>query len=393
MENEVKTNNYHCYILPWLNLKEEIHIGAVTFKRFDPKNLDDGSNQELIESLKKSLEHFVKWNGKPTDQAVVCFYKNQWIYDQNFRGKQNIREAVDILTFLVISRLNVLCFCGNEYMGQPASAEKFKLATVPVLKDANTNHEVFNKAGVVTICSDVDKFYFDLEPTKHGYRELTKNQYNSELLELFKHLIASARNEEVEKIFRAVTWFRYSQTESTEIDPFSCILMKMTAFEILLNLPDRDTRFKFMEHIDKDYVNKASNDNPLENFIMEKRTIKRGQSETRFNQSKLAWWAYDIYGLRSRIVHGEHLESKDMKRDDQKYNELIIADIVFSWLVTEKLMRLYCPIIDENDIKKMIERSFYEISLRNLFFDAFKKAGWIVRNKEADQPGPYPEIQ
>lgn len=371
----------HSYILPWLNLKEEITIGSVTFKPFDPKNLVEGSNQELIESLHKSMEHFVMQNGKSTDQAAVCFYQNQWIFDQDFQGKQSIREAVDILTFLVISRLNALCFCGNEYMGQPPSSEKFKLATIPVSKDADKKVKAFNKAGVLNICSDVDKFYFDLEPTKHGYRELTTNQYSSKLLELFKHLIDSPRNEEIERIFRSLVWFRYSQTESTEVDPFSCILMKMTAFEILLDLPNRDARLTFMENIDKNYVEIVSKEDPLYEFIQEKREIQRRQCGTTTSdertQSKLAWWAYDFYKLRSRIVHGDHLESKDMKRDDQKYNDLIIADIVFSWLVTEILMKLYSLKTDENDEKTMIEKSFNNISLRELFFDAFERAVWI----------------
>jgi len=367
MENKnVESDISHCYILPWLNIEEDIRIGDVTFKQADPKKLDDGSNNEIIGSLAKSMEHFVKCNGNSTDQAALCFYKDQWLFQKDFQGMQNIRDAVDILSFLVISRLNILCFNGNFYLGQPPSSEKFKLATIPLFIEGNKKPKVFYKAGVKTILLDTGKHYFDLEPTKHGYQELTEKQYDSKLLELFNHLISLPRNEEIERILRSLMWFRYSHTESDEVDPFSCILMKMTAFEILLDLPDRDARLTFMESIDNNYVEIFKNELSFFEFVKENREIQRRQVGTTVNenknQSKLAWWAYDFYKLRSRIVHGDHLESKDQKRDDQEYNELIMADLVFSWLVSEKLQQL-------------VEKC--DSLTRHIFFDAFEKAGWL----------------
>jgi hypothetical protein len=102
-----------------------------------------------------------------------------------------------------------------------------------------------------------------------------------------------------------------------------------TAFEILLDFPEHQKSVYFANQIE----NKLKKDES----ISELRTHKNKQH----TYTKAAWWAYDFYQLRNKIVHGGQFKPEDGSYKGWiNYN--IVADLVFWELIVKELYENNC---------------------------------------------------
>jgi hypothetical protein len=153
---------------------------------------------------------------------------------------------------------------------------------------------------------------------------------NEELLGAFNLLFNDNSNLELrERIFRSLEWFKFAHTEGNNVSDASRLVMMSTAFEILLDFPEQQKSIYFADQIE----NKLKKDKS----IFETRTHKSKQ----YTYTKSAWWAYDFYQLRNKIVHGGQFTPKDGLYKDW-INYCIVADLVFWELVIRELFKNGC---------------------------------------------------
>jgi hypothetical protein len=144
-----------------------------------------------------------------------------------------------------------------------------------------------------------------------------------------------------QRLFRAFEWFRFAHTESTAVSWVHKVVMMVTAFEILLQFPERGQTAYFAEQIEKRCR--------LKDSYTAKRTDAKG---VEWEASLAAWWARDFYDLRSKIVHGDPIEYKALQFKDW-ITHLIVADLVMLELVQRQLYEHHC--IDE-DLRRRLEQ-------------------------------------
>jgi hypothetical protein len=128
----------------------------------------------------------------------------------------------------------------------------------------------------------VESSFFPFKPT-----ELTNTLANS--LELRE------RNISIKRIFRSLELLYHTITFSDMLTNEHRLLTLLMSFEVLLDFQNKN---EFVESIQQ-YID---DHNP----ILSEREIYIKRNEKKTVQWPLTcWWAYDLYNLRSEIIHGE----------------------------------------------------------------------------------------
>jgi hypothetical protein len=159
---------------------------------------------------------------------------------------------------------------------------------------------------------------------------------DSELIEGWGKVFQTSFPFEIrERLFRSLEWFRLSHTESDEVSVLSRIVMMATAFEILLQVPNVPNKKKWMA---EDVAKRCATPKSLKAT----RHDKKGKPYT---YPKIAWWVWDFYDLRNKIVHGDGVPPKLLRYQTSKrkwLTHLIVADIVFSECIARELYAQKC---------------------------------------------------
>lgn len=126
----------------------------------------------------------------------------------------------------------------------------------------------------------------------------------------------------IKRIFRTLGLFYHTATRGEFVTNEHRLLSLLMCFEVLLNYKDK---YNFAAIVDK-----------LENSpkrILEMRTVKRRGKNENITLSKTGWWAYDLYNLRSAVVHGNNYDW-----DTEKYGG-IFTRIEFGSILLRKFIK------------------------------------------------------
>jgi len=126
--------------------------------------------------------------------------------------------------------------------------------------------------------------------------------------------------------------------------------MMATAFEILLQVPNIPNKKKWIAEELKKRISDSD-------FIKENRQIE-GKT---YEYSKAAWWIWDFYELRNHIVHGDHIESEQLRYtapDRDWLTHLIVADLVFWECIKRELFNQKCIGDDVRKRVKVFDEAF-----------------------------------
>ena len=135
--------------------------------------------------------------------------------------------------------------------------------------------------------------------------------------------------------FRSLEWFRLAHTETDEISIFSKIVMMATAFEILVQVPNIPNK---KEWLAKELIKRCASSKSLKATRIDSKGKK-------YRYPKIAWWAWDFYNLRNKIVHGDSIPYKLLKykvRNKKWLTHLIVADLIFWECLTRELYIQKC---------------------------------------------------
>jgi hypothetical protein len=101
----------------------------------------------------------------------------------------------------------------------------------------------------------------------------------------------------IRRVFRAMELFYHTATHSEMMTAESRLLSLVTSFEVLLNYRDK---WRFADRIDR----------WLDNYhpAIETRSLLKDGQPSDVSHTKTGWWAFDLYNLRSAIVHGKQVD-------------------------------------------------------------------------------------
>lgn len=176
-------------------------------------------------------------------------------------------------------------------------------------------------------------------------------------------------NPTINKIFRSLELLFYTITYEDMITNEHRLLTLLMAFEVLLNFKDKKGFVKSIEKYIRDI-----NINP----INIKRKIRcAGNKENEVEKPLTCWWAYDLYDLRSQIIHGETVDWK-IRDYGNIWTRIKFSGILFSYLyklilMDEKIWEYngvddFTNLITAYDIDEKLEKimkKFKEMNLRS----------------------------
>jgi hypothetical protein len=120
--------------------------------------------------------------------------------------------------------------------------------------------------------------------------------------------LCSNNSNEVERIFRSLYWVRSAFT-NTDGHPYEARIVAMaTAFEILLDVPEKEKGRHFSQSLNALLPpNKLPHSQKMLGAARNKKTV---------NDNDVGWWCRDFYDLRSSIVHGDEIQNANYFTND-----------------------------------------------------------------------------
>ena len=326
--------------MPWADIREELAVGPVSFWPFYKKAEEKIPDRQVRIDLSHFFETFVDNVGKPVRSVVACSCGEIGFRRFTCQEWAAIEAAVDCLVFAVIATGTKNGVCADNKSMAPPSADRFDLCCrwvwpiqngIVVKTENSTNTWTHGE-------------YRITQPASVG--GLLSGNYKS-LLQGLSQVFGNGFPQEIrQRILRCLEWFRYAHTESTAVSWLHKVVMMVTAFEILLQFPDRGQIVYFSQQVNERLR--------LPESFLAKRTDEKGKD---YEACLAAWWARDFYRLRSRIVHGDSVEAEDLKYKDW-ITHLIVADLVLRELVMRILYQYGC-------IVEKLRRRIAEIASRS----------------------------
>ncbi len=139
--------------------------------------------------------------------------------------------------------------------------------------------------------------------------------------------LCSGVGDAANRLFRSLEWLRLAFANYDGLQPPVRIVAMSSAFETLLDLPDREKARCFAEAVNR-YL--PPNRLPTTTRIL-------GRSPVTDNE--VGWWCRGFYDFRSRIVHGEEINAADY-RSTRGVEHLRIALSIFEECVCGLLVEL-----------------------------------------------------
>jgi len=300
--------------LPYITLKDELKIGDILLWPFYKKK-DIYLRQETIRiQIQRLLAQYVENSKelKPLPNITILSYRSpDYLNPLTDKQLTEIRNAVTLLCFCTIIRnKSFYAFSSDDF-------QLFRQNFIPGDDGVapSSGSIITRKYGGPKI----DEILF-IRPLRMSSGQAII--FDEEILRSLEKLQQDQQNQQLSRrIMSALEWVGYAYANTDNFNYFSRIVMMATAFEILLG--GFRNRWEFIKKIKKYTCNPGDN-NPRDR---EKRTIKNRKGFEAREYSFKEWWAYEFYGLRNRIVHGDEIGKRDIR--NRKGNEYFFLSLEF----------------------------------------------------------------
>jgi len=231
--------------LPWADLDDEFTIGPVSFWPFHSKADEKIPNAQIKSDLSRFFQAFVDNLGRPAKTIVACSCGEVAFRQFTQEECQSISAAVDCLVFATIAAGTKNAVCANNSSMAPPSADRFDLCSRWIwpahegLVIATENSLSYWSRGEYRITKPVSvggHFCANYEKLLRGLSGVFDGAFPPTIREC---------------LFRSLEWFRFAHTESTAVSWCQKVVMMATAFEILLEFPERRQTAYFAEQIEE----------------------------------------------------------------------------------------------------------------------------------------------
>jgi len=314
------TEDVFVSIMPWAGLQQEIKIGNARFWPWEgtKAGMIDGATKDTVQ---RYLDCFVDDLGDAVKTVAVCSYEGKEFRCLTDSEMSEMRCARDALVFCVICPQVVQSIRGCS-VGL-CSAERFQVVGQQLEKGRTTLYVV---SGHNTTLGQF-KIHKPLAVSS-GY--LAQPEFP--LIKAFDKVLGAGFPEGLRRrLFRSLEWFRLAHVEADQVSEQSRVVMMATAFETLLDIPAQttDKSMFFADEVEKKFA--------IQESVCDSRVYKK-EVHTR---SRAAWWAYDYYKLRNKIVHGD-----DVCPADTRYGSHVgqkdVADLVLHSILFQVLCENDC---------------------------------------------------
>lgn len=332
-------------IMPWAGLREEVQVGPVRFWPWDESKVADPA---VREQLNRYFNCFVDHYGKRVETITICSHgEGDFRVLNNLDEYNEVHSAVDILIFSTICPQTKIGVCRNNVSIGPPAADRYQLVGL-TMKPPNDNNIVI-RIGSLTSCDQMDKVHLS---KPWGIGGSFGADADVELISAFDKVFSDEFPSDArQRILRSLDFFRIAHTEGDlEINQpaartasLAKLVVMATAFEILLTFPNYGKSEHFVREIQK----KIENDE----FLRREDTGPRGKKVT---WSLAAWWGWQFYDLRSRIVHGDTIEPDEVRYKDWVTHN-IVADLVFWEFIKRELFERGCLGERDRRLRKELE--------------------------------------
>ncbi len=150
---------------------------------------------------------------------------------------------------------------------------------------------------------------------------------------LLEHLarICGRQDKDVKRLFRALEWISFAFSNAPGHLYPSRLVAMTTAFEIMLELPEREKGQEFSKRMNARLLpNRLPKTTKLMGY--------KKKNPKPVSDNAIGWWCRELYGLRSKIVHGEELQNSDFATNNVE--NLKIALYLFCECVDALLVAL-----------------------------------------------------
>ncbi|HUT55465.1 MAG TPA: hypothetical protein VM658_18895 [bacterium] len=358
-------------------------IGPVSFLPFNHDDAREKINDEKIcQFLKKYFQSYVDICLEEVNTVTLVF-NGELDFIPSDQNRSVIRKSVDALIFNAIAGTMVNAI-SNRSMGPPSS-EAYQL----YFKNFRPDDEYLGyRAGSTTHGGlRIGEVKFT-KPLSTGGFFLTEDRA---LLDGLASLLGVPKNMEfMERIFRCLEWFRYAHADNDEVSPLSKIVMMATAFEIALDVPEKErNKQKFIA----EYIERLI-------YCCDLSKSERCLGKTNVVHTNVGWWARDFYTLRNGIVHGDKVEEINIQYDETNINwmdHLIMADLMLYYCI--KKLLLYNTAWGESRRARLRETQRTQFpdwegyvkvmeDVPNGPNRTFRDLGWLARPEIRNTPGP-----
>lgn len=304
--------------MPWADLGVPMRIGPFQFVPWSKVSVVDEGVREYLEGyFGRHIDHF----GKPVDSVTLVLHDSHDFTPSSYSPHDQPRDAVDAFIFSTIGPPVVAAVAANDRNLAPPTADRYQLLQQNFRPG---DEDVAVKVGGSTHGGRIAKINFPKPWDLGGAFAIPDDDMAFALGQLMD---ARAPQGVRVRIFRALEWFRLAHTVGDGASEFSKVVMMATAFEILLQFPDRLKRWHFVTTIDSLLRRPETLTTTL--------NAPGGSTQT---VGLPAAWASDFYRLRNQIVHGDVVALEDL-RFYQWISHLVVADVVFWQCVASELYR------------------------------------------------------
>lgn len=307
--------------MPYSPIKEGFRIGNYEVWPFFKESGKRINNRVIIDHLSRLFGRYFERKSdrakgiydKPLDAVFMISPINFEIGVNEFTEEQleEIKTVCHIITFCAI----------NECAFVSSSADAFILHVYK-----------FQPGGDGVVLGNT--FFANLDMVK-----LVKPYYiDPSLLKFEKTTLSDALGKavpfkdrkRVRRVFRTLELFYHTATHSEMMTDEHRLLSLIMCFEVLLNF---DGKLKFAKMIEKSIDNYKP--------VSETRKVKIRNKDTELKHSKTTWWAFDLYDLRSHIIHGSNVNWEIEKYGDIwtriKFGGILIRKLIKKILSQESL--------------------------------------------------------
>lgn len=365
------TGKFEVAFLPWLGMKQSITVGPVTFSPFELGSVQEPAARDY---LKRYFRRYVEVDGMPLRDIVLA--RHAGVRDFRYHTeleRLDLSRAAAALALSGITEAWVVRIAHHNEVPVPV-ADAFQL----ILQGFTTDSKF------VAVTAGRSHHVWPLENvmfTRPWAASRLFGGTDRHLLEALGTLLlkpGTLAPDFFERVWRSVEWFRLAHLDGADQTDEAKLVATATAFESLFGLPMSGKQKAFAQTVE----------GLVRDCEME-RDVRVRQNGKPINLSFAGCWAWDLYDLRSRLVHGDAVPTATLNTA-HGIPHLVVANLVLRECLLRELFQRRCFGADLRDTAERFDRTLAENSegaepfnalewvfdLHLKFRDIHKELGW-----------------
>jgi hypothetical protein len=275
------------------------------------------------------LERYVRCytsnsGGSAAGPQVICTHADVPAFQPlTSRQRQDIRDAVNVLTLTSIIPNMVMGVCTDNDSVAPPNSERYQLFFQSF--DPADKHIAVQSGSVLHAGVKIATARFPMPWSTGG--ELLGPR-DGDVLKAFGKLLAQKRRRaETRRLFQSLDWFRFAHVGAEDTSIFSKAIMMGTAFEILLDIGGIQQKRDALTAAIDQLLDEGSHKKETRQIVS-----RSGKTITPITHTKAGWWMWAFYQARNAIAHGDAVDGRVLRYGNRRISwlsHLIVADLVF----------------------------------------------------------------